>query len=294
MSGEAVVVSGATGFLGSHLCRRLAGDGVPVVALKRSTSSLRRLEDFIDALTLVDVDRTSLDGAVCAAGRPGAVVHAATCYGRRGESPNEILDANHVFPLALLAAAATAGADTFVNSDTVLPPDAGPYAASKRRFLNEARPLAETRKVRLVDLRVQHVYGPGDDDDKFVTRVIRACAREEGVLPLTAGRQRRDFIFVDDAVDAYALVVARRHDLARYVEFDVGSGKPIAVRELVQLVYRLTGSQIELRFGDLPDRVHETTLAHADVEPLRALGWIPRTSHADGLAKTIEHERVAA
>jgi nucleoside-diphosphate-sugar epimerase len=292
MSHGMVIVSGATGFLGSRLCVRLAAEGYHVVGLKRSTSSLRRLADTAEEITLVDIDRITPAEALDCVGRPDAIVHAATCYGRDGESHAEVVAANHDLPLALLRAAASSGVETFVNSDTVLPSSAGTYAASKRRFLEEARPIVRAAGMRLINLRVQHMYGPGDDDGKFVTRVARACASGAPFLELTSGDQKRDFVYVEDVVDAYVLVLASRGALpAPCAELDVGSGTAMPVRDLVELIHRLAGSTTELRFGAVSQRPHEAELEAADVKALTTLGWRCRTSLAEGIAKVLETER---
>ncbi len=289
-----VLVTGATGFLGSHLCAQLLDEGYHVVALKRSTSNITRIDPLRDRLETFDVDRQPLDDVVRRGSGVTAIVHAAANYGRNGEGRDEVFEANCSFPHELLTLAVEAGVGTFVNSDTVLPRAVSLYSEAKREFLDAARRLVPQRgQTRLVNMRLQYVYGPGDADEKFVTHVVKACASNAPVLRLTRGEQRRDFVFVDDVVSAYLLVLGRRDELTEpFTEYDVGTGHAVPVREFVELIHRLTQSRTRLDFGAVPYRPNEVMFAQADVAALTSLGWLCRASPESGVRKTIERELV--
>lgn len=285
-----VVLTGATGYLGSALARALDAVGVPLLLVKRHSSDLRRLagvryatvdvEDGIDAATLTRL------------GPPQAVIHAATCYGRHGESEAQIDAANQTFPAQVLSAAAAAKVPLFINSDTSLDADVSPYAASKARFRARLDQVAQAGDIQAIHLRLEHFYGPGDDDSKFVTYLIRSCLKPVDELSLTAGTQRRDFIYVDDAVAAYLTVLQQRPQQTSCT-LDVGSGEAVTVRALVERIRDLTGSPTRLNFGARQMRPNEAMLCQADVRALTALGWRCRHSLEQGLAHTIEQERAA-
>lgn len=291
MSAPTVVVAGASGFLGSRLCMRLADAGYSVVALKRSTSDTRRLDGC--AVAMFDVDTQPIDD-IFRGGNVAAIVNAVANYGRDGESRGEIARANYSFPYDLLRVGVAARVGTFVNSDSVLSRTTSLYAQAKHDFVVAARKLARQGRTRFVNMRLQHLYGPGDADTKFVTHVIKTCAANALELQLTAGDQRRDFVYVDDVVDAYLVVLERRDELPEdFVEYDVGSGVAMPVRDFVELVHRLTGSRTRLRFGGVPYRPSEVMFARADTSRLAGLGWSCRTSPESGILKVIEQELVA-
>lgn len=289
-----ILVTGATGFLGSHVVRRLAEAGRQVVALKRSTSSLDRLRAVADRVALADADRTPPDALFREHPGIGVVVHTLTCYGRHGETEAAVREANTEYPLRLLAEALEAGVGLFINTDTVLPPDTNAYARSKRDFRTRARALCAGRPVRLVNVRLEQVFGPGDDPSKFTTYVIRGCARDVPALDLTPGEQRRDFIYVDDAVDAFVLLAGTPPERLRpFEELDLGSGRPVTVREFAERVKRLAGSRTRLRFGARPYRDNEVMESRADTGALERMGWRPRVELEDGIARTVAGERPA-
>lgn len=285
-----VVLTGATGYLGSCLARALIGAGHALLVVKRRSSDTRRLNGL--GYRAVDVE-DGLDGDVLGQlGQPTAVIHAATCYGRGGEDEARIFAANLEFPKQVLVAARAAGARLFINSDTSLAADLNAYAASKAEFRRCLERQAEAGGVPAVNLRLEHFFGPGDDDSKFVSYLIRSCLNNVPSLDLTAGTQRRDFIHVDDTVSAYLTVLGRAPSQG-CVNLDVGSGQAVTVRALVEQIHALSESETQLNFGARPMRANEAMLCEADTRPLQALGWRCRYTLEQGLKRTIEQEKAA-
>jgi nucleoside-diphosphate-sugar epimerase len=294
MTQETIVVSGATGFLGSRLCVRLAAEGHSVVALKRSTSDTRRLDGVLDRIMAVDVDRVSLGDVIRRERGITTIIHAAAHYGRGDATRAEVFEANYAFPCELLTTAIAAGVGLFVNSGTALPREVSLYAEAKNDFLEVARRLALGGQIRLCNLRLQHIYGPGDDAEKFVSHLVRTCAANAPEVRLTAGEQRRDFVYVDDVVEAYMLILARRAQFSDHVvDYDVGSGAALPVRQFAELVQRVTKSRTRLQFGAVPYRPSEVMFAQADIGALTSLGWKCKNSPETGVLKTVQGERVA-
>ena len=286
-----ILVTGATGFLGSHLVKALLDEGHLVIILKRSFSDTGRIADILPRLTSYDLDRCSLEEPFEEQGKIDAIIHAATCYGRSGESVSEIFESNAAFPLRLLETAVSFATDTFFNADTSLDRFLNPYSLAKKQFADWGRLFACQGRIRFVNVELEHFYGAGDDASKFLTHVIDSCLDNVPELPLTAGAQRRDFIHIDDVVAAYLLLLKNNSGSGQaFQEYDLGSGEAIGLRELVETVHRLAGSNTRLNFGALPYRDNEVMESHADISSLLALGWSCKVSLADGLRKTIEEE----
>lgn len=284
-----ILLTGATGFLGSHLAKALHSEGHELIILKRRTSSLRRLEHIIRDVVLFDLEELDSSVLFKSHGTVNAVIHSATCYGRSGESAEQIFEANSRFPLALLEAASTSGTSIFINSDTSLDKYLNAYSLSKKQFAEWGKYFSDRYDIRFVNLRLEHFYGPGDDESKFTTHVIRSCIGNASELKLTLGEQKRDFIYIDDAVSAYATVLAKKDDfLNQFIELDVGSGNAVTIREFVETVHRMTGSGTKLDFGAVPYREGEVMFAQADTSSLRKLGWKASHSLEQGLKLTIE------
>ncbi len=287
---KTLLITGATGFLGSHLVRRFVADGWDVAILKRPESNLNRIADIVDRLHVFDVD--CLDELFVTLGHVDVVIHAAANYGRHSEPASSIFATNTAFPLHLLEAVTRHGTGTLINTDTVLDPMLNAYALSKHQFKQWGQQFAHAGGIRFINLRLEHMYGAGDDPTKFTTHVMNACLANAPKLKLTPGEQKRDFIYVDDAVDAYAVVIDRLSELAPgFNELDVGSGRAVTIRKFVETVRDLTSATTQLEFGTLPYRTNEVMFSQANTTKLHTLGWASRFDITAGLAKMIEDEK---
>lgn len=283
-------MTGATGFFGSHLARAFLRRGDEVHAVRRAASSLARLGAESGQVAWYDIAK---DPAALTAGADFHVVlHAATHYGRAGAVAADVAYVNYDWPLALLAAAGASGVDVFANIDTSLPPSLSTYASSKRRFVDRARELSAVGGSRLLNVGLESVYGPGDDRAKFQMALMHALFRGDPSFGLSPGEQTRDYIFVDDAVDAVLrLVDHARRTPDRYLAAGVGRGEEVSIRHFAETMRDLTGSATRLDFGALPYRAGELMHARADTSLLRSLGWPGARTVEQGLRGTIERER---
>lgn len=291
MTKPTILIAGATGYLGSRLLRSLVESGqYDCAVLKRSTSSLDRINDLLSAVRTFDIDRDGLE-APFAAGPVEIIVNCATNYGRGPTGREATIAANLTFPLGLLDAANRHGAAMFVQADTSLPPDVSDYALAKHQFgqwldCSVGPPL----RVRL---RLEHFFGPGDDASKFVAHVIQTMVTAAPKLPLTPGEQLRDFVYVDDVVDAFRKVIEARNQLeAGDYQFPIGSGVGTRIRDLVTTVQELTDNNTtDIDFGAVAYRENEVMRSVADLTNISGLRWRPNTPLREGLQRTIEFEQ---
>jgi len=287
-----ILLTGITGYLGSHLATTLLAKDCEIVGLKRKSSSLRRIESILPKLTLHDVDEANVSKLFTQHGKIDAVIHTAACYGRNGESISQVLEANLVFPLKLIDAATASDVGLFMNTDTVLDKYLNPYALSKGQFAEWGRYFSGQKKIRFLNLRLEHFYGPGDEQTKFTAHVINSCISNVPELKLTLGEQQRDFIYIDDVVAAYLLLLDKRESFDEgFMEFNVGSGVATSVKKFVEMIHRLTASTTRLNFGALPYRAGEVMFSQADTSALEALGWSCPCDIETGLKQAIDQER---
>ena len=287
-----ILLTGITGYLGSHLANALLNAGYEVVGLKRQSSSLQRIESILPKVMLYDLDDTNLTIQLKQIGKIDGVIHTATCYGRKGEEDYEILSANLIFPFNLLNAAINIDAKFFINTDTALANFLNPYALSKGQFAEWGRYFAQQKKIRFLNLKLEHFYGPSDDKSKFTTYVINSCLDNVPELKLTLGGQQRDFIYIDDVVTAYMLLLEKQASFSdNFIEYEVGSGSSMTIRKFAETAHQLIASKTRLNFGALPYRTAEVMYSEANIDGLKALGWSCRHSFEAGLKKVIELER---
>jgi CDP-paratose synthetase len=288
------LVTGATGFLGGHLVRKLSSRGDIVGAIVRPTSR----KDALQALPNVQVlDVSAKPSAIAAFGPADAIIHTATCYGRNSEPASAVIAANVLFPITVLEEAVASGTTKVVNTDSYFTKPGAftnyllPYSLSKRYFVELGRELTRRRGMPFINMRLEHVYGEEDDPAKFVTSLLRQCIRGVSDIPLTAGAQERDFVHVDDVVSAFLKVLESPSPLGDFAEYEVGTGTGTTVRSFAERVNRISGNRSNLAFGALPYRSDEIMASRADIARLEELGWQPTTLLEDGLARLIEHER---
>jgi nucleoside-diphosphate-sugar epimerase len=196
-------------------------------------------------------------------------------------------------PVELAGALQSLPGSCFVNADTSLPPAVDLYALSKAQATQWLRALAGMGRLRVLNVRLESVIGPGDDGTKFVPQLVRALLRNEASFPMTPGDQARDFIYVEDAAEALGLLAehAASGDGGVWQEAGVGTGRPTSIRDLAGLAARLTGSTTRIQPGALPARPNELMSARADTRLLHALGWGGSRDLESSLRETIRGER---
>jgi nucleoside-diphosphate-sugar epimerase len=294
-----VLITGATGFLGSHLVKALLNDNYKVVILKRSFSETKRIDDVLSQCYVYNIDQCELSNPFEDLGKIDAVIHTATCYGRNNETTAGILEANVVFPLKLLEISSFYKTDIFFNTDTFFNKDGASYSylntytTSKKHFLDWGKQFAQKQSIKFVNLKLEHIFGAGDNDSKFVTYIIKSCLNNVEELKLTAGEQKRDFIHIDEVVSIYQLLLKKvQDDPIFYQEYPAGSGQAITIRELVEMIHRLTESKTILKFGVLPYREGEIMFSEANLDILLKIQYLPKHNLEVNLLKTIKQERV--
>jgi len=285
-----VLLTGATGYLGSHLLRSLISSRCEIVVLKRSFSNVDRISGLLKGLVTYDLDCVDVsqvfDGHAF-----DAVIHSATNYGRVKADPLQTVEANLLLPLRLLELARRHHVKTFINTDTILDKGVNTYSLSKSQFKDWLKTYSQD--LTCCNVALEHFYGPGDDKTKFVSSIIETFLSKTPMIELTPGLQRRDFIYIDDVVDAIMTILVSSEKLSSgYFSYEIGTGIPLTIRHFVELVRELSGNTTtELRFGALPYRTNETMDCETDIAAILALGWKPNYSVIQGLKKTIEMEQ---
>ena len=290
LSGKRVLLTGATGFIGSHLSRALRSRGVELHCLSRRMVSGENGEfqwHFVDLGDLSALRRT------ISLVRPEVVFHLASrVTGSRDLSEVlPTLQSNLTDTIGLLTLltgtecrrVVLAGSLEEISSMDESP--CSPYAAAKSAVSCYAKLFHSLYSLPVVTARLFMVYGPGQKDSaKLVPYVVESLLA--GRSPrLTSGVRPVDWIFVDDVVEGLLRMSEVPGIEGRTV--DLGSGKLTSVRELVELIQAISGSTAELKFGTLPDRPAEK-VAEADLQrTFELLGWRPSTTLRSGLERTV-------
>ncbi len=288
---EKVLITGGTGFLGSYLTKRFLLEGYTVGIIKRSTSNTIRIDSVLHQIEAFDVDSHS-PSAIVNNFEPQYIIHTACDYGRGDSTLKCLIETNVLFGVELLEAAIDTKVSTFVNTDSLLPEDVNEYSLSKYQFKNWLKLKSEC--IDVINLRLEHMYGPGDDSNKFVYWLIGQLRNPEiSNIPLTSGIQKRDFIYIDDVIDAFLLTLrSKSHGFNSY---DVGTGNFVEVKEFVKEIAKLITTEEnpiiydKLGFGEVKYRANEIMEPKLNNNKLKDLGWVPKFNYKMGLKKLLEN-----
>jgi UDP-glucose 4-epimerase len=285
-----VLVTGARGFIGSALCRRLRDLDAEVHAVSRA--------EVTDADGVrwwrADLGDPGATSDVVRSVQPELVMHLASRVSgdQRIELVLPTLRSNLLSTINVLTAANEVGCERFVATGTMVEPDQGdpetvadsPYAAAKWAASGYARMYQALYALPVVSLRLFMVYGPGQLNlQKLVPHVVVSLLRGEAPR-LASGRWEVDWVYVEDVVDAY-LGAATAPGLDG-VTADVGSGELHSIRSVVERLVRITGNRAQPEFGVLEDRplggrrIANTALTR------ELIGWTPTVSLEEGLERT--------
>jgi nucleoside-diphosphate-sugar epimerase len=298
-----VLVTGATGFIGSHLAKRLVKRGAEVHAFVHSSGSLWRVKEIQERLFLHGIDlcdQASVNSA-CQEINPEIVYHLAA-YGVNYEQQDikQALDTNVMGTVNLIRGLRGTACKRFIHTSTFaeyghkdhpiretdsLEP-VGIYASTKAAASLIAPVVAGECGIPLSIIRLFTVYGPFEGEDKFVPYVILSLL--DGKAPkLTTCRQVRDYIYVEDVVEAY--LNAADISIDEPLTLNIGSGVPITLQDVVRNISKLLYNKSEVLFGAIPHRRNEIWQAYADVTKAReVLGWYARIPLEEGLLRTID------
>lgn len=284
------LITGGTGFLGSNILKNMVGRGDELIVLKRSFSNTDRISDIAEKLVLYDLDRVDIK-QVFSDHCIDKIIHCATDYGRSASNPMEVIEANLMLPLRLLELGKKHKVKCFINTDTILDQRINYYALSKSQFKQWLAVYAS--EILCLNVELEHFYGPEDNDSKFVTSIVHKLLNDVDKIDLTKGKQKRSFIYIDDAVEAFARIIDHSDSLTTgFYVFQVGSLETVEIKEFVELVKELTANKkTALNFGAFPYRKNEIMEPRLDLTKLIELGWQSRISLTEGLNKTIEAER---
>lgn len=294
MSSRVALLTGSTGFIGSHLARRLVGEGWTVHAVLRPGSRDEAIRD----LTGPRFQRHVTDGSPADLQRIAGECRADVCFhlaslflaSHTPEQIPELVRDNVLFGTQLTDALVVAGTPMLVNAGTSWQHfesrDYSPvalYAATKQAFEDLLRFYTETTPLRAITLKLFDSYGPGDRRKKIFA-LLKEAAEKGSTLEMTGGEQYIDLVFVEDVVEAF--ITAEKHLRAskvKYETFAVSSGRPIQVKALVETFSRVTGVHPKIELGKRPYRPREMMAPWSAGAVLP--GWAPRVSLEQGIER---------
>ena len=293
-----VVVTGGTGFVGANLVRRLIAEGYQVHLLVRPQFASWRIDSIRDRISTHEVRLDEADGVMStlATIEPSWVFHLAAHGAYSWQTDETQMHRTNVLGTrSLLTAATDLGVEMFVNigssseygrqnhapSETEgTHPDTS-YGRTKAAATAMCVDAAHTHGAHVRTLRLYSAYGPFEEPQRLLPSLIVHGRR--GVFPpLVSPHTARDFVHVDDVVDACLLAAQHRGGEPGAI-YNVGSGVQTTIEEAVDVARRVLSIPAEPQWGSMPARVWDTDTWVADSRKIRSeLGWEPRYTFEHG------------
>ena len=298
-----VLVTGGSGFIGSHLTRRLVNLGAEVAVTVKYNSVIDnvRIVDVWDNIKVIEVDLRNVDSLNQLSEFSPSIIFHLAAYNHVGDSfsnVGEALNSNTIATANLIEAYENFERFIYISSseiyghqtgfpftESMAPAPISPYSIGKYGGELYCRMKMEHLKKPIVILRPFNAFGPYQSKRAVISELIDTCLSGKPLLT-TDGKQTREFNFVENLVDSFVLAAHKDEAIGHII--NIGSGEEISIRDLAKEVHNLTNSSSELRIGELANRPTEIWRMATDTERAKyLLGWEPKVSFKEGLQHTV-------
>ncbi len=304
MKNKKVLITGGSGFIGSHLTKRLVnlGADVSVTVKYKSIIDNVRLSPIWNDIKVIEADLRNLDSLKPIAKESYDIIFHLAAYNHVGDSflhVNESLMSNAIATANLLESEIdfgrlvyTATSEIYGYQENVpfnedfLPYPISPYAVGKYAGELYARMKNHENNMPIVFIRPFNTFGPYQSDRAVIPELIIKCLKN---MPIetTEGKQTREFNYVDNIVDGFLAIAT--HKPISNEPINIGSNQEISIADLVKTIHTLCESDSDLKIGALDNRPTEIWRMSADnTKASEILGWEPKVSFEEGLKITID------
>jgi CDP-paratose synthetase len=284
-----LLITGATGFIGTHLCARLSKKYELVALVRHSTDTNDLVKKNIKPL-IFDGDVDALTATLSNEKIEG-IVHLASLYLKAHQSKDisALIESNVLFPTQLLEAATRSSVPWLVNTGTFWQHYGGAqyspvnlYAATKQSFIDIAKYYQETTQTKIVTLKLSDTFGPGDTRPK-IFNLWQKNAQTKEVLEMSAGEQIIDISYIDNVIDAFEALVTQLITKPESLkdEYAVSHNEKLTLRELSALFEKISNKKLYIHWGAVPYRDREIMVPWSKGVPVP--GWKPKISLEVGI-----------
>ncbi len=304
-----VLITGATGFIGSNLTKRLLNSGLHVGIIKRPGSDIIRIKDIMPSLKVYETDASDFAGVLSAVKdfNPDFVFHLAAYYTVKHDSYDipgmfstnlmsiiNLLESLRIAKTKIKLFVNTSSCFVYKESGAALKEDSplepfNLYALTKIQSEEVCSFYSKRFNIRSATFRLFPPYGPGDHERRLVPYIIRKLSNSESPQ-MTLGMQKWDFIYLDDIVDAYVCLIRKYDFPAMHEVFNIGTGDVLSIRDMYSKIKAILKSDIEADWGRIPYRDAERMCICADISKAnKLLGWNPKIkAYNRGLELTVK------
>lgn len=288
------LLTGATGFIGGHLARTLLKEGWDLHVIVRSDFGLTTLEDILPQLHIHTHDgSTGQLLQIVADCSPDVVFHLASLFIAQ-HTPSDIsqlVQSNVTFATQLTEAMVQNNSWCLINTGTSWEHyenasynPVNLYAATKQAFQNILAYYLATTPLKAITLKLFDSYGPGDPRPKLFS-LLQKVAEAGKPLAMSQGEQLIDLVYIDDIVRAYLMAAncLLAGEVVGHEQYAVSSGRPLKLRELVELYSTVTGKKLSIQWGARQYRQREVMVPWQNGTTLA--GWKPQIDLIEGIRR---------
>jgi nucleoside-diphosphate-sugar epimerase len=288
------LISGCNGFLGSYLFNYFSNNNqYKVIGLLRTNSNTSRIRKNIKQNITYNIDNIELS-SIFKNNKIDIVVNTACNFGREENSYNILLESNVIFGKNLVNACNASTVKLFINTDTLLSEKVNAYSKTKAELRNYLKLF--NSELKIINLRIEYIFGPGDDKNKFIPWFIDQLRNTNTSVKLHSGEQLRDFIYIDDVVDAYHhIIINNKQFKFSYTELDLTTNCLTPMKDIITLLSEKL-SKIDkksylsrLSFGEKKYRKNDFMTPQLNNKSLISKGWNPNYDLEAGLNKLIKN-----
>lgn len=302
--GKSILVTGASGFVGTHLVNKLASKKAKIIALSKNVKKTQ-VESVEEKGSIENFEKLK---SIIKKYRVNIIFHlAAQPIVELGQTnPITTFEVNIKGTWNILEAAREENVQKIVIASTVhvygdnpkvpfkekyFPQPSRPYETSKACADLLAQSFADTYDLPVEIPRFANIYGPGDlNFSRLIPKLIRSILDEKQPEVWDIGSVR-DFLYIDDAINAYMTLVEKKLESGKRLRvFNFGTGKPIKIYDLVLKMIELADKNIAIKMGNPPEeRFNEIKKQYVSIaKAKRELGWRPLVNLEEGLTRTIK------
>lgn len=300
MKKHSIALTWWTWFVWSFLVEKLIEDWHHVTLLKRSTSSLDKIQHLTDSslVELFDIDWKKPLDHIFQRNAISVVMHLATAYGRKEEKGTEIIESAIQLPMKLLELAKKYNAEAFINTDSYfnqsiqLQDNIGIHAEAKRDFLKYAKHIIKDHHIKFWNVVMWHVYWPRDYEKKLVPWLIMQLLANKENIALVVWNNQRNFVYVKDIVRVYAMIIQYLEQMAQwaYEDFYDRTWEIVTVRQMANMLKKITWSTSQFAYWAYPDRENEIMEITPNLHTtIHNFGWKPEYTIEEWLTETVEY-----
>jgi nucleoside-diphosphate-sugar epimerase len=299
-----IVVTGATGFVGANLVRKLLTYGHEVHVLLREKHNDWRIRSIKNDISIHIIDLNDIEDLETKMStiKPEWIFHLAA-YGAYSSQNNliKMINTNVISTSNLLDACAKNGFEIFLNTGSsseygykdhapkeneIIDPNSY-YAITKASATHLSRFISQSKQINIGTLRLYSVFGPFEEPTRLIPTLIT-----EGFVgkypPLVNPSIARDFIYIDDVVDAYLLLAKEAKELRGDI-FNIGSGSQMTIGDIVKITQEKFSIKSTPGWGSMPDRNWDSSIWVADNSKImKNFGWKPNFTFSEGFEATLK------